>query len=276
MYVYLLKHAAKQTFKIGKSIDIHSRIQEIGGYESFDLDSSLCAQFSSERLALKHEGFIHEVFGEWKMAPDAKNRRPGDTEHFKIECFDLVVSYLRSNASLFKCAIGQIPEKPDSPYQEDIPKEARVARRALKKELERRRVERNNMEYANSWDLFLQCLVTHENRIIQELPAEENGLTITLNINRRQFVESGMSNFGRCFFDCHSTLLSGLFGYGVVGYGGLINGNKSHIHLKPVSKEIMEIIRTCGSPELIAKVENINEWILKRREKAYANLSESI
>lgn len=277
MYVYLLKHSATNTFKIGKAIDIHSRIHEIGGYGSFDLDSSLCAQFPTERLALKHEAFIHHVFGEWNVAPDERKRLPGDTEHFKIECFDLVVNYLQSNSALFKCEIGQIPKRTDNPYQDDaFSKEARDTHRNLIKDQENNRIERNNRESANSWDSFIGRLGLHEDNIIQELPAEENGLTIILGLNRRQFDESGMANVGKCFFVCHSPFLSGCFGYGVIGCGGLITGHKIYLYLKPVSKDNMKIIRASGTPDLAAKIENINEWILNRRERASANLSEAI
>lgn len=273
MYVYLLKHAVKPTFKIGKSIDIHSRIHDIGGYESFDLDGSIYVQFPNERLALKHESFIHQVFGEWKMCPDKENRLPGDTEYFKIECFELVVSYLRSNATLFKCDIGPIPKKPDNPLQVGILKEAIDAHRKLKRWRERQLSEHNNIESANSWDEFIDRFDIQKGNIIQELPSKENGLTIIWGFNRRQFIESGMTSVGRCFFNYQYPSQSSYFGYGVIICGGLIDGTRSYIDLAPVSKGNMEVVREFGPPELTAKIEAINEWIFNRRKEAQANLA---
>lgn len=186
------------------------------------------------------------------------------------------MNYLQSNAALFKCEIGQIPKKPDNPYQDAISKEARDARRNLTKEQEHKRIEHNNMESVNSWDSFIGCYGLHEDNIIQEIPAEESGLTIILDLNMSQFGESGMGNVGKCFFNYHSSSRSGCISYGVMSYGGLIDDTKSHIYLVPVSKDNMKIIRTCGTPDLTAKIENINEWILNRRKRAYVNLSEDI
>jgi len=108
MFVYLLQHATESRFKIGKANDIYQRIPSIGGFDAFDLTSSLCIQLPTEKDAYKLEKSLHRLFGAFNLPVDKSNRYSGDTEQFNTECFERVLKFLKDNCDLI-CGASPMP-----------------------------------------------------------------------------------------------------------------------------------------------------------------------
>jgi len=115
MYVYLLRHATEPRFKIGKAVDIYQRIPYIGGIETYDIENSRCIKLSTEAKAYNLEKALHKLFNDWSHPIDENNRYSGDTEQFKIECFNRVIDLLVQSTDIMEGALPiSIPSRTTS------------------------------------------------------------------------------------------------------------------------------------------------------------------
>lgn len=267
-FVYLLKHVDKSTFKIGKAINIHQRIPDIGGYDAFNLDESLCASFPSENLSKRYEKTIHEVFRNSNIQPDRNKRVDGDTEYFRIECFDQVVNFLIKNSNFFKGNVGPIPPKPMISQISRTRVTLSPAEKSQRNDNRLKQQEINNIKSTKQWDLFLEWFNLHKNQIVKETPNMWNALTINFAMSESQFKTFSEEFFVSCFVLYDQKGIYYGSAYGVMGFGGIRGEPSSDIHLTPISDEGMKYVKALGQPELISKTEAINAWIIARRETA--------
>ena len=267
-FVYLLKHVDKPSFKIGKAINIHQRIPDIGGYDAFNLDESLCASFPSESLSKRYEKTIHEVFHNSNIQPDRNKRVDGDTEYFRIECFDHVVNFLIQNSNFFNGNVGPIPPKPVISQISRTRVTLSPAEKSQRYDNRLKQQEINNIKSTKQWDLFLGWFNLYKNQIVKETPNEGNALTINFAMSESQFKSFGEEFFAPCLFSYDQKGVYLGSAYGVIGYGGIRGVPSSDIYLTPISDESMKYVKALCQPELISKTEAINAWIIARRETA--------
>jgi len=133
MFVYVVKDAKKPQFKIGKAKVVLNRLAKLGNLEDFDLAGSYCLRLPTEADAFRIEAAIQKLFHPFNVEPDANNRRLGDTEIFRLECFGHVINFLRANPDLF---FGAVPEAISEPV------ESANAPRKVPEQLLRERQER--------------------------------------------------------------------------------------------------------------------------------------
>lgn len=271
-FVYLLRLVGTPGFKIGKAIDIHQRIPQIGGYDVFDLNNSLCATFPSETLSRRYEITMHEVFKNWNIPTASNNRIPGDTEYFRIECFDEAVNFLKLNTSFFQGKVGPIPSKPEIQQVCRMTAALTATEKSLLRESRRNQTrlneENNNLKSTQKWDLFIEWFNLHQDLITGEAQNERDTLTITYAMEETYFKSSGAKFLGPCLFQHNQESSYFASIYGVIGFGGVRREPNSHIDLAPLSCEYMKYVRSFCSPELILKIEAINDWIIARRAVA--------
>lgn len=271
-FVYLLRLVGMPGFKIGKAVDIHQRIPQIGGHEAFDLNRSLCATFPSETLAKRYEVTMHEIFKAWNIPPAPTNRVPGDTEYFKIECFDEVVSFLKQNASFFLGKVGPIPPQPEVQQVRKTPVALTAAEKSLRRESRRNQARLDdeiiNFKSTQKWDSFIEWFKMHQDLITGETQSGRDALVITYAMKESHFKGSGATLTGPCHFRHHEGADFYGFSYGALSFGGVREESNSHIYLAPLSCEYMKYVRSFSCPELILKIEAINDWIMARREMA--------
>lgn len=107
MFVYLAKDTKKPQFKIGKANVVLNRLLKLGDLADFDLKGSFCIRLPSPADALRVESALQHFFHPWWVPPDESNRKDGDTEIYKIECFERVLRLVYANSDLF---FGAVPE----------------------------------------------------------------------------------------------------------------------------------------------------------------------
>lgn len=108
MHVYLVRYAKLPQFKVGKANDICYRLSKLGDLSEFDLEASYCIRVPSSQIAYKIETAIQHLFDPWNIKPNkTKKRKSGDTELFKIECYERVLRFLHDNPDL---VFGAVPK----------------------------------------------------------------------------------------------------------------------------------------------------------------------
>lgn len=114
-YVYFLFDAHEATFKIGKAVDIWSRIKQLP--DAIDTDRSRCIVFRSHELssasvlALKLESLLKTVCKN-ENRPKLHGK-DGYTEWFNLDAFHRIEKFIQSDASeFFGCGpLRQLPEQ---------------------------------------------------------------------------------------------------------------------------------------------------------------------
>lgn len=178
MFIYLLLHIELPRFKIGKANDIYQRIPGIGGIESFNLADSFCVKLSSEQDAYRLENILLRLFKPWNLPVDEKNRFPGDTEHFEVECFDRVLKFLTDNADL---SAGSVPEPlPPPPLRAPTPKNI-----LSKEERQQLRQEREAQDRLNADLNFKAGLQDFKRGILQLMDLKLDVLEMRLDHDAR-------------------------------------------------------------------------------------------
>jgi hypothetical protein len=101
MYVNFLKHKTEPFFKIGKAIDIHSRLPNIGGSDSYDLEASCCLYIGDDKRSIHVERTLHKIISKWSTKDLGVHAgKEGHTEMFKADCFDRVIRFIAENHDL--------------------------------------------------------------------------------------------------------------------------------------------------------------------------------
>lgn len=265
MYVYLLKHVGKPTFKIGKAIDIHVRIPLIGGHAVFDLASSLCVEFPTEADSKRHERVLHRLFHEWNVRPVDGERHEGDTEHFEIECFNRVVKFLNDNQDLTLGRIVPIPPRPanlrDGDMRDLLSPEARRARREERQRRRQEEDEASNLVSIDNWTAFLDWFSQDSNRVLKVTSESPGGeIEIALSVDDPDTFRNNLSTRkGWCDFSYTGQHEQGCFGYGVISQRGSIR-TPTLVGLT-IKAADMSIVEQYASPELAKKIMAINAWI---------------
>lgn len=108
-YVYILKHSSDDRFKIGKAVDIPTRVSQLG-HSQFDISSSQALRLSSENDANNVERLLHRAFAKWRIDPavlilEEGGRRDGDTEWFDSSCYERLNSFLADNHDLLQYSL---------------------------------------------------------------------------------------------------------------------------------------------------------------------------
>jgi hypothetical protein len=114
MYVYLLKHKTEPIFKIGKAVNIHNRLAEIGGVRSYDLEASRCLHVGDGPRSYRLERKLHLMFEDWSTDElGSFDGNSGHSEMFRIECFDRVIRFIDDNKDLIGITPQAIPAPPE-------------------------------------------------------------------------------------------------------------------------------------------------------------------
>lgn len=113
-YVYLLAHPTQSRFKIGKAVDIHARIQQLGA-DQFDLDNSQALAVTTEEDSSNLEKLLHRAFIQWRIDSavitiDEGARREGASEWFDMACRERLSTFIRDNKDILQCTELSSPE----------------------------------------------------------------------------------------------------------------------------------------------------------------------
>jgi hypothetical protein len=265
-FVYLLRHTGKLTFKIGKAVDIHDRIPGIGGYQAFDLNSSMCAKLPTPSMALRVEKLIHEIFKEWNEPPiDKSNRAEGDTEYFRTECFDLVIGFLHHNQNYFKSEITRVPERVATV---EISLAEKRERKRLKQELRQQEVHLDNAESLERWKCFQEWLKENEVRITNVMVVEKGYTRIEIDPGFSD-LESAIRDFTNSFLKIEMWRYWGSFSYGA--YKLKSQGSKSVAYLQAIPDDVIPTVERYSPPGLADGLRQMNAWINGLAERTYQN-----
>lgn len=270
MYVYLLRHAEKPTFKIGKAIDIHARIPLIGGHTAFDLGGSLCVEFPTEADSKRQERVLHRLFHKWNVRPVSGERHEGDTEHFEIECFARVVKFLDDNQDLTLGRIVPIPPRPanlqDGDMREMLSPETRRAKREERQRRRQEEDEASNLASIDCWGEFLDWFAQESNRVLKVTSESPGGaIEIAMSVDDPDAFRKNISaRKGWCDFSYTGRHEQGCFGYGVISQRGSIQTpTLVGLTIKPAD---MSIVEQYASSELATRIRTINAWIEEQRD----------
>lgn len=111
-YVYLLRHISEQRFKIGKALDVETRVVQLG-ITSFALEESLALEVEDGPSATNLERILHRLFSKHRIKPGSSSfpalqrGSAGSTEWFDIACWSRVLQFLEDSKDLV--AFASVP-----------------------------------------------------------------------------------------------------------------------------------------------------------------------
>lgn len=108
-YVYLLAHRTEPRFKIGKAININTRLQQLGRTQ-FDLSKSQALAVATETDSDNLERLLHRAFAQWRLDSDQVQvsegtRLAGHSEWFHSECRERLQAFISANIDLLQCTM---------------------------------------------------------------------------------------------------------------------------------------------------------------------------
>jgi hypothetical protein len=152
-YVYLIRHAKEQRFKIGKSVHPLNRSSAFS--EPLDLSNSL--QIYLGKRAVNFEKGLHALFDKYRL-PSVSDS-DGATEWFSDECWQPCLAFLDQYRELIGAVVGPIPPQATTVL---LSREEKAARRLLNKEIKRQSVRQKNLESIERWEQFFAWLNTKD------------------------------------------------------------------------------------------------------------------
>lgn len=103
-HVYILAHASRPRFKVGKANDIVSRAKSFG-WHNIDFTRSLGLELKSEDAAMKLEGALLRAFGDWRLSSDEVcsqgGSADGSSEWLRENCRQRLERFLDETKDLF-------------------------------------------------------------------------------------------------------------------------------------------------------------------------------
>lgn len=141
-YVYILVHKDKPRFKIGKAVDIATRVAQLT-YDELDFTKSRALEVADEAMAFNLERALHRCFDKWRLSADdivvlEGERFTGYTEWFRAECFDKLMAFVDQNTELFDYRLlnsTQLQLKLDRATASDKPKATYASRPRVRRQI---------------------------------------------------------------------------------------------------------------------------------------------
>lgn len=151
-YVYLLAHPTEPRFKIGKAININSRLQQLGRTQ-FDLSSSQALEVFTEAESDNLERLLHRAFSQWRLDSDVVHvsdgaRLAGHSEWFHCDCKARLAAFINANMDLLQCRMIDSHELQELVAQSMKQSRATVAKTPAQLEYEQQRDEKRKLKTA--------------------------------------------------------------------------------------------------------------------------------